>query len=196
MNKKKKKHLRLLIIVISIIILFVLFIFKGNKTENSLEENIFTKKSENIEKYINGKTVPQGISIFIKEYKGNISRDEFYQGIYTSARFLPDFATSIKKYDDLNNYYKENYAEIVKYIGLDNKTDFDNLANYIAKNDISGDEFNYCTYEEGTMYNTNGYSTFKMKFNYRNFGDIEFVIKILNKKSKDFSTVIVLAPLS
>ena len=103
-------------------------IFSGIKQTLVID---LSKKEVNIEKYLDGKTIPQGISTFIREYKGDISRDEF---------------------------------EI-------------------------------CLYEKGSIFNTDEYGTFKMKFNYKNFGDIEFTLRISNYHSNtDISILKVMPP--
>ncbi len=192
-NKKRKKLIFLIIGILICIIVLLIFIValagKGNTETIDL-----SKKEVNIEKYLDGKTIPQGISIFIREYKGDISRDEFYEGLYSISSFLPDLTSSLKETTDYGAYYDENSENIKKLIGIESKDEFVELANYLVENDISGDKFEFCSIKENTMININEYSSFKMIFNYKNYGDIEFTIRLLNRDNDEYSNVRVLSP--
>ena len=193
-NKKRKKLIFLIIgILICIIVLLISIVILSSKNDSAVID--LSKKEESIEKYLNGKIIPQGISTFIREYKGDVSRDEFYECLYSVSSFLPDLTSSLKETTDYGVYYDENSENIKKLIGIENKDEFIELANYLVENDISEDEFEFCLYEKGSIFNTDEYGTFKMKFNYKNFGDIEFTLRISNYHSNtDISILKVMPP--
>ena len=194
-NKKRKKLIFLIIgILICIIVLLISIVILSGKSNSEVID--LSKKEENIEKYLNGKIIPQGISTFIREYKGDVSRDEFYECLYSISSFLPDLTSSLKETTDYGVYYDENSENIKKLIGIENKDEFVELANYLVENDISGDEFEFCLYEKGSMvYSNEYYSAFKMKFSYKSYGEVEFTINILNdSNSEDISVLKILPP--
>lgn len=193
-NKKGKKYFKFLIIgiLICIIILCIsLIIVVMSKSNEKID---LSQKEKNISEYINGKVIPQGISRFERDYKGKVERDKLYEQLYSISKYLPDLVANLKNVTDFEEYYSENIDDIKKYIGIDNCDEFVKIANYLVEHDISTDEFNYCVYEKETMFNCNEYSTFKMKFNYKSYGDIEFEVKLLNDIQKNSSFVILLIP--
>lgn len=195
MSVKKRKKRLIFIIIAILICIVILCITIIALVRNSNKETIdLSKEEKNISGYLEGKIIPQGISTFMREYTGNVKRDEFYEQLYSVSSYLPDLVSSLKESDDFEKFYDENYDDISKLIGVDNKDDFIDLANYLVENDISGNEFNYCLYEKGTVFNANEYSYFKMRFNYKDYGDIEFTVKLSNTKKKNISSLEIMPP--
>lgn len=191
---KRKNYLIFIIIGILIcIILLCIGVIVLSRSSNN-EKIDLSQQEENISKYLEGKVIPQGISTFMREYNGDVDRDEFYEQLYSVSSYLPDLVLSLKESNNFGKFYDDNYDNIRKLIGVDNKEDFIDLANYLVENDISGDEFNYCSYEKGTIFNANDYSYFKMKFNYKDYGDVEFTVNLSNTKRDGISSLEILPP--
>ncbi len=188
--EKNKRKIILIIIVILIFIIILLasvIALSMNKEDTASEEKIdLSQQEDRIKEYLDGKMIPQGISSFEREYTGEIDRSIFYEQLYSISVYLPDLVADLKEITNIEDYYSENKDDIKKYIGIDNSIDFAEFVDYLNNYDISEDEINYCVYEKETIINYDEYSTFKMIFNYKNCGDIEFTVKLLNEDSEFF----------
>jgi hypothetical protein len=192
-NLKKKKIIIVLILICIIIVIFSLVELNKNikfRNEESLEGK---SDSEIYKEYVSNRVIPQNIYEFSRNYTGNVSRDELYKQLYQISKYLPKLCKELKA-TDATKYFNENTELIKEYLGITKVDDFISFAEYIEENDVSGKDFEYCTYEEESLIKDSIYWDFYIGFKYSDMEAVKFKMKILNKLNSKNITFKIFAP--
>ena len=173
----KKKVLITLIILCIIIIIITIILLQILKKD--------TKKTLTT-------VIPFSAILFEEEYIGEIPKETFYEKLYTISEYLPELSKDIKKTSKLEKYYKKRKDELEENLGIENLSEFKDVANYLKEHDISETKFAYCSYERHSLVTNVYYSDLILKFIYKNEQELTFKIKLLNKKAANKPMVKVL----
>lgn len=193
-SNKSQKIMKILIILLAIAIV-ILAIFLRLTSKSKSEEVVqpdWEAFAISSKEYLKDKVIPQHIYDFAIEYTGETDRNEMYEQLYIISRFLPDLCSDLKDIS-AEDYYSRFASEIKKYLGIETKNEFVELAEYLKENDVAGLTFEYCTYHSGTLEKGQTYSTFQIDFKYENHDAITFNMGILNNNAYNKSVLKLIA---
>ena len=182
-KNKYQKIIRILIILLVFAIValaIVLRITDKPKEETTNREDDIKAMQEQAKEYLEDRTIPQHIYDFSKEYSGKTQREEIYKQLDIIVKYLPDLCSDLKQTDS-SKYYSDNSEQIKKNLGIEDETDFVQLAEYLKENDLSGLTFDYCIYHAGSLVEEEIYSNFQIDFVYKNHEPVTFNMGVLNK---------------
>lgn len=181
-NKTSKFNKKILIVLLVIVIIVIVVILNRPKKQVQVgEEPDWEQFVADTKEYLNDKVLPQNIYDFSHEYVGEYSKDEIYQNFYTLSRYFPDLCSDLKKTDE-KGYYSRFSDKIKEYMGIENESEFLEVAEIFKQNDVSGLEFEYCRYNSNSFKKEENYSTFEIDFKYKDIEPITIKLEVLNKK--------------
>ncbi len=181
-RKNKKKKIIIIMAVLLLILILLCLILKKVEEKNSAVTYLGTKEAELASEYLKEKVIPQGTYQFTMNYKGNISKDKFYEALNDTVNYLEDLSQDI---EDINfeAIFEEQEIEIKEYLGIEKQEDFIKVCELLKGKDIQNTKLSYCKIIENTFYTEDIYTKFNMIFYYENGTEIEVQVGILNKEA-------------
>ena len=184
--KKKNKKIKIILIILLLMLIILCLILKVIEKKNSGAVYLGTKEEELAKEYLKEKVIPQGTYQFNMNYKGNISKDVFYESLNNTVNYFKDLSQDLED-EDFDEIFKEQKTQIKKYLGIENQDDFEKVCELLKEKNIQNTEFSHCKIVENTFYVEDIYTKFNMIFYYEDGTEIEVQVGILNKQaSKTF----------
>ena len=184
--KNKKKKIILIILLLLLILIILCLTLKVIEKKNSGAVYFGTKEEALIKEYLKEKLIPQGTHQFNMNYKGNVSKDVFYESLNNTVNYFKYLSQELED-KDFDEIFKEQKTQIEKYLGIENQDDFEKVCKLLKEKDIQNTEFLHCKIIENTFYVEDIYTKFNMVFYYEDGTEIEVQVGVLNKKaSKTF----------
>ena len=186
MKKKFKIIFAILAILLLVAIVLLIIISKmWNQEGHTHGDDEFEDEAYELEEPEKEEIMPDGISEFVLNYKGEWNRKHLYEGIYKFVHILPEYVDTLTdiKEEDLEYYFEDNKGYIYDNFGLIYSYEFIDFANYLKKyNDIG--EYKCSEIVDDTFKDVTNYSRFKLLCTFENEDgketDLLFLISFSN----------------
>lgn len=186
-NKKmKNKKIKIILIILLLILIILCLLLKLFEKKDSAVIYSGAKEAKLAGEYLKGKVTPQGAHQYSINYKGNITKTEFYEALNDTVNCFEELSSKLKN-ETVKEIFEESSEEIKKYLGIEKVEDFEKVCNLLKEKNVQNTNFSYCKIVENTFFTEGIYTKFNMIFCYEDGTEFEVQIGVLNKRaSKTF----------
>ena len=200
----EKKKIIIIIIIFLIILIGLTITLKILNAKKEADEELEIQLTEREElsanakeQYFSDKICPQGMATIYTKYDGSNDINDLYRSLYKLVKFIENSYDEISILDDIGiqEYYKNNWWNIKKSIGITDAQELSKFVNYIKSIGFSNEKYKKCKIIPTSYQEENNYLTFNISFSYEEKED--FVnLKVYFAKEKGIDPEIKYEPIN